>query len=71
MTDQEKVCDLLLLLGWTHAKAAERLGVHRVTVSRWAAGITRVPAHQIKHLELLAGVAKIAIKVEGEGANVL
>lgn len=28
--------------GW-HAKIAARLGVHRTTVLRWAAGKTRIP----------------------------
>ena len=58
-----QVADLLQLMGWTHQKCADQLGVHRVTVSRWATGHTNVPAHQLKHMELLAKVAKVQIVV--------
>ena len=30
-------------LGLTQAQAAERLGVHRVTVARWEAGMRAIP----------------------------
>ena len=50
----DEVRELLGRLGWTHAKAAEELGVHRVTVSRWVTGATRIPNSKMKHLTLIA-----------------
>ena len=50
----QEVRDLLAGVGWTHRKAAEVLGVTRVTVSRWVNGHTRIPGHQLRHLKRAA-----------------
>jgi len=40
-------------LGWTHAAAADYLGVGRVTVTRWASG-ARHPGEQVlRHLRMI------------------
>lgn len=46
--------------GWTHQQTAEALGVTRVTVSRWAAGITKIPDHQLRHLRRASLDARMA-----------
>lgn len=51
--NHSEVKSLLSRLGWTHQRAAEHLGVGRVTVSRWATG-SRDPGEQVlRHLRLL------------------
>jgi DNA-binding transcriptional regulator YiaG len=44
----------LRTLGWTHKATADRLGVAKITVTRWSSG-ARVPSEQVlRHLRLLA-----------------
>ena len=48
-----EVRSILAELGWTHAVAADYLGVGRVSVSRWGSG-SRDPGEQVlRHLRML------------------
>jgi DNA-binding transcriptional regulator YiaG len=41
------------MLGMTQAKFAERLDVHRITVSRWERGVRKPYGAEVKAIELL------------------
>lgn len=45
-------------LGLTLAQLAERIGVHRVTVRKWEAGLQNVGAAHAKLLRLMATMQK-------------
>ena len=49
---QTEVRDLAREAGWSHREISERLGVHRVTVSRWVNGATCIPMSRLRHLRL-------------------
>ena len=60
MDKRETVKAILNDAGWTHQQAADAMGVSRVTVSRWAAGITNIPDHQLRHLRRATLDARMA-----------
>lgn len=55
---RRQMCGLLKRAGWTHERAAAALGVHRVTVTRWATGAIQIPLGRLDHLALKVDLAE-------------
>ena len=49
----------LQTLGWSQVRLAERLGVHKNTVSLWARGKAEIPGPAVAYLNLALRVAAL------------